>query len=412
MADQDLEGSSLMSNPSGKQYGSAPLSDRLAGSMEAGKDLFYRAPVVDAMTYHSQELSAWSSVMSLSFTVWNRRTLWMTALKLLLLSLVVGVLVVAIVPDPGQLRVSKFTEISNFLRVFVGLLLGFFMSASVNRWWACVNHFLELCSSVRKIQMMLISCKVPEEEMQLCLRYGVLSAWILHVELHIQALPLDKQEKAKEEFWTKLRGGEDSDKTFGKMRDAEADQLQAMEDPAGTLWLWVGAVMGRLAEENRLHSPPMYARFMTLSGAGLDAIVKVRSNISVQAPYIYVHMLASLVHINNVVNALSFGMTGGVSVGTWLAWRGIIPHKARATGAEAAVDMQSLLVSFFFTCFGPFVYQALLEVSIAIAQPFSNNDAIVPTKRLLNILERELHEASASSIDVRAHPPTPRTPSR
>merc|ERR1719162_1023371 len=65
---------------------------------------------------------------------------------------------------------------------------------------------------------------------------------------------------------------------------------------------------------------------------------------------------------------------------------------AGASATEATHDVQTLLVSFFFSCFGPFVYQALLEVSIAIAQPFSNKDAVVPTARILHLLERDLHD--------------------
>merc|ERR1719316_66234 len=70
-----------------------------------------------------------------------------------------------------------------------------------------------------------------------------------------------------------------------------------------------------------------------------------------------------------------------------------VHDEAKASERQAATDMQTLLVSFFFSCFGPFVYQALLEVSIAIAQPFSNKDAVVPTERILNELEKDLHDA-------------------
>merc|ERR1719181_1528421 len=87
-------------------------------------------------------------------------------------------------------------------------------------------------------------------------------------------------------------------------------------------------------------------------------------------------------------------MTGGVSLGTLLQHHRMHMFATeRATEKEAATDGQSLLVAFFFSCFGPFVYQALLETSIAIAQPFSNSDAVVPTKRILNVLEKDLHDA-------------------
>merc|ERR1719291_1425799 len=65
-------------------------------------------------------------------------------------------------------------------------------------------------------------------------------------------------------------------------------------------------------------------------------------------------------------------------------------HGARMK--EVSRDIQNVIVSFFFSCFGPFIYQALLEVSIAIAQPFSSHDGEIPTTRLIKNLERDLRD--------------------
>merc|ERR1719453_2159952 len=96
------------------------------------------------MTYHTQDLASWNSLFRSGFTVWRRSSLWCIALKLFCLSIVVALLVIFLFPDPAHLEVSKFTQISNFLRVFVGLLLGFFMASSVNRWWKCMGGFMSL----------------------------------------------------------------------------------------------------------------------------------------------------------------------------------------------------------------------------------------------------------------------------
>lgn len=359
--------------------------------------LVHRDPVKDAMTYHVQDLSSWNSLIYLTFTVWNRRSLWETAAKLFTLSVAVCMIVIVVVEDPGALNVSRFGEISNFLRVFVGLLLGFFMSASVNRWWACVEAFLSLCGVIRKLQMALTACGVKETHKHKVLHYGVVSAWILHHELHVQALPTEEQEKANQEGWEAIAKGEEIYDTKDKLAISEEEcfTLQRMSDPSGTLWLWIGAYVGQMARDGELKTlaAPSFARCMALSGEGLDKILKVRSMISVQAPFIYVQMLASLVHINNIINALSFGMTAGAAIGTWLAYhQWHIFTTKRATLEQAVVDLQTLLVSFFFSVFGPFIYQALLEVSIAIAQPFSNEDAVVPTKRILKALVKDLHD--------------------
>lgn len=370
------------------------------------RPLITRNHVQDAMTYHTQDLASWNSLYHVSFTVWNRRSLWMITLKLLGLSTVVALLVLLLVHDPASLKVSKFTEISSFLRVFVGLLLGFFMSASVNRWWSCAEAFQGLCNSMRSLQIVLNSCGVPEEHANHVLRYGVVSAWILHMQLHIEAMKPSKHNAAVKAMWEKIASGEDRDPTFGKVLPEELEALKAVSDPPGQLWMWVGSYLGHLAQEGIIPplASPTYGRFLGISLEGFNALRDVRASISVQAPFIYVQMLSSLVHINNIVNALSFGMTWGASLGTFLAHWGVPvathPEAAEATHKEATTDMQTLLVSFFFSCFGPFVYQALLEVSIAIAQPFSNKDAVVPTERILHLLERDLHDGMAISKKI------------
>jgi hypothetical protein len=355
--------------------------------------------VVDAMTYHTQDLSSWNSLLQTSYTVWNRRSLWMIALKLLGLSTVVALLVLVTVRDPAALEVGKFAEISAFLRVFVGLLLGFFMSASVHRWWSCADGFHHLCSAVRSLHISLNSLGVPEEQMVHILRYGVLSAWILHMQLHVDALPTDKQRDGVSDGWGTIASGEGHDAVFGQVLPEELESLHEASDPPGNLWMWIGSRLGNLAEEGVIPglATPTYGRLLGISLDGFNAIRSVRTSISVQAPFIYVQMLSSLVHINNIVNAVSFGLTWGASIGTMLVYWHVhiftpLASDAKATEGQASRDTQSLLVSFVFSCFGPFVYQALLEVSIAIAQPFSNKDAVVPTARIIHLLERDLHD--------------------
>jgi len=256
------------------------------------------------------------------------------------------------------------------------------------------------------MQMMLCACGVSEEEAEDCLRYGFLSALMLHTELHIQALPIEEQEAARKWRWAKIRNGKDFDSNFAQVLPEEADKLDRCGDPSGILWMWIGSLMGRLADDGKIHTlaAPAFGRCMALSGEGLDEIVRVRCMISVQAPYIYVQMLSSIVHLNNLVSAISFGMTLGVSIGTLLQHRRAdMPSDEQATARDAAVDMQSLIVAFFLSCIGPFVYQALLEVSIAIAQPFSNSDAVVPTKRIIKVLERDLLDAAESAQDIRSN---------
>jgi len=361
------------------------------------------------MTYQAKDLTTWSSLLMMSYTVWNRKSLWLVTLKLFGLAAVVAVIVLMTIRDPASLRVSKFTKISDFLRVFVGLLLGFFMSASVNRWWNCAQGFHNLCAAIRTLHIMTNSLGVPEDLTLRLLRYGVSSAWVLHNQLHVEALPLAEQDSATKKFWEALDNGAAPDLMFVKLDEDELEMLRDMSDPPGTLWMWMGSFVGYMAEDGVIpgHATATFGALMADIRNGFNAIRDVRSSISVQAPFIYVQMLSSLVHINNIVNAISFGLTSGASIGTLLVhWKvfhalpAVQGNKPEASSREAAIDLQTLLVSFFFSCFGPFVYQALLEVSIAIAQPFSNKDAVVPTERILRALQKDLHDALRAAKQI------------
>jgi len=371
------------------------------------KRLLSKEPVEDAMTYHTQELAQWRSLFTLSSsTVWRSRSLWLIAGRLWFLSCVIAVIVAATGQSPTVWNAGKFTAISDFLRVFVSLLLGFFMAASVTRWWACVEAFIGLCGTVRKLQMMLLACDAPEDEVGTVLRYGLLSAKILSLELHVQALPRQDQEAATVKEWQAMQGDVHKHSLYSKLLPQEADILHEISDPAGTLWIWIGKFLGSLAGRGHIRAlaGPIYARCMVLSSEGLDKILRVRSCISVQAPYVYVHMLASLVHISNFSSAVSFGLTFGTALSKYLVISRMHASIKRVTEEEAAKDTQELLVALVFGALGPLVHQALLEVSVAIAQPFSNSKALVPTDGMLEKLQEDLQDGwSAATFHTSSH---------
>merc|ERR1719316_2231815 len=93
-------------------------------------------------------------------------------------------------------------------------------------------------------------------------------------------------------------------------------------------------------------------------------------------------------------------MLSGVTIGT-ISQSGIGSKPAvgeapefedKASKGQGARDIQNWVVGFFFMFVGPILYQALLQVAILIAQPFNNEDAMIPTMRLLDDLERDLRD--------------------
>merc|ERR1719468_162297 len=256
---------------------------------------------------------------------------------------------------------------------------------------------------------MLLACDAPDREMMKVLHYGVLSTRLLSLELSVQAMPGDQQADAEAAGWRALME-EENDSCPSKLKlDVtsrlsvhEAESLQRISDPAGTLWIWIGTYLGAMAGRGHVKAlaGPIFARCMVLSSQGLDRILRVRSCIAVQAPFIYVQMLSSLVHISNITSAMSFGLTSGTAVAKILVASEMHIFKfPKEVVKESAttLDLEAWMVAFVFGAIGPVVYQALLEVSIAIAQPFSNSKALVPTDRILETLENDLSDGMSAN---------------
>merc|ERR1712151_209776 len=109
---------------------------------------------------------------------------------------------------PSALKVSRLTALSTFLNVFVGLLIGLFISSSLSRWYTCADGFLELFDSIRNMQIDLYSLGVEDAKVEAILRYGVLSAWMLNMELAIEAAPEDQKHKIIENMFESFEQGE------------------------------------------------------------------------------------------------------------------------------------------------------------------------------------------------------------
>lgn len=342
---------------------------------------------VETMSYNMNEISTWSAFRMLRGSAWDNKNAWKQLGKALGLATVIAIIVGFATPDPEQVRSNRFAKLSTFLSVFVGLLLSFFMSSSMVRWYNCVNAFLELFDAVRNMQMQCHALGVCRQREQILTRYGVLSSWLLHLQL-VAIAKDETEEEAMKDIWDDIMTNHP-----GLCLPEEMELLSKASEPCQTIWTWVASLVGRMAMDGDI--PPMpsptYGRILGIITAAHGAIRQVRSSVCVQAPFIYIHTLAVLVHFNNVINAVSFGLTWGVSLAKmWHFDSQSKKHEDRMYAKE----IQNLTIAFFLSMVGPFLYQALLDVSVCIAQPFNkdNDNAMIPTVRLLKNLERDLCE--------------------
>jgi len=368
------------------------------------------------MEYHSVHLLAWGACLRLTGTVFASPRVWLLGLGLVAVIVVTTTIVALTVDDPVSLKVDKFQKICTFLNFFVGLMLGFFMSSSMGRWYNCVSGFLDLLDSVRNLHMQLCALGVPEERSALAIRYTFLSAWLLSVDLHVRIRREPERSERMADAWRLLcaQGGDaealaelDAGRAeelasecaiqpfppFARLLPGEAAHLQGCGDPAGSVLMWAASVIGRLAQDGLI--PPMasptYGRIMNLLEGAHGGLRQIRATIDVQAPFVYIHMLALLVHVANIINAIGFGLTLGSTGSVILIHCGLIHHPVSLPRDRLVThDLQDVGVNFFYTLVGPFLYQALLEICFSIAQPFDYPLARIPMPRLLGGLARDL----------------------
>jgi hypothetical protein len=418
------------SRPKDVTYGGALAHAKVRHSTAEDEDV-----VIDVARYRTQAFSTWSAFTISDKTVWRNGRVWSMMARLALVSLAVAMITVFVVRRPALLKVGKFTDVSKFLNVVTGLLLGFFLSSSMNRWYTCVDGFLELLDSIRNLQIQFIALGVPTAETILVLRYGLLSGWLVFFRLIQESKQCHEKLGEQDEIWAAILGmqfdltGHSNNKGF--VHKDELMVLQRCRDPPPMLWVWVAGLIGRLAQDGLI--PPMasptYGRIMNLCQAAHAGIRQVNVSIMVQYPLIYTHLLATLVHLNNLLNAITFGIVLGLSIGTWLQRREIHPVYAvsqrEIAEGESQRDVQTAIVTFMYCCIGPIIYQALLLISMALAQPFDSDEASIPLDRFLKSLEQDLKDgflvAENMSFDkpcfapgksMTARPPVtpPRTP--
>lgn len=376
----------------------------------------HSGPVVDSMTYKGRYLTTWTvfTLRGIETAVYEPET-WSVVRRLLMLSFATAATVFFCASDPTQLKSSKFKSISGFLRVFVGLLLGFFLTSSVNRWYACTTGFMELFDAVRMLHMQLFALGVRKDLSIQCIRYGTVSGWLLTQMMEREHMEATDQESTEAWVWEKFQVPDEemeqgvgidtvTEKTSGsgsmiepgkgymRLSQHEVRNLREVRDPACMLWMWVSSLVGRMSQDGELppRASPTYCHIMSIVDEAHRGIRHVRQSMAIQMPFAYVHMVSLLVHINSISSAISFGLVLGTFCGTQLMHiRGQTLHEK-----DVVRDLENVLLSFIISLVGAFLYHVLFVTCVHIAQPFSSKSSAIPTAKLLLSLQQDLLDAT------------------
>lgn len=303
-----------------------------------GSEFFKDIDLTNQMSYRSQGLISWMSLLSLDATVWRSTALMTMVYRFLAWTLFVASLEFLLVSDPSSVDPLRFSEITTVMTVFVSLLLGFFITHSVARWTSCVESFL-----------------------------GLFEAWLLD-----HTMREDRKAGLRPEIWDRIQELKDP---LLHVTESELEDLKKMADPAIQIWVWVASFLGSLAQEGEIPpmASPIYGRLLQIVKSAQDSMKQIRAVREVQVPYVYTHTLAAVVHVSNILCATSMGLTVGSCLGSILVH---IDPRLTLYGVEpqpnhsADTDVQVLIIQGLKCFFAPVLYQAFLEIGFCVSTPF------------------------------------------
>jgi len=195
-AQPDLEKQPLLSDRDREQKTFGSVEE--PGSQTASEGEDHYEDEWDSTKYDVSVMTSWRAFATTKGAVFYNPTLW----RCMMFSTIVAFCVAAgthMSANARRIDPAKITRLGTFLNVFVGLLLGFFLSSSMNRWYGCVNAFMNLLDAVRSMQMQMIALGVDHERCEKLSRYGILSAWLLHLSLNNSSHKSGSDKKLKSE---------------------------------------------------------------------------------------------------------------------------------------------------------------------------------------------------------------------
>jgi len=343
------------------------------------------------LVYNPQQMCSWQIFKAYHGTVLADHKIWRVAGGLLVLAAASCCLVFIFVPRPQDLKMSSFFSLVLYFKVFIAFMLGMYMSFCLKRWWMCMQTLTDFFLGIRKISYFLNAAGCPDEPLHAMQRLSMLSAYLLENEV-TSIFVTDTAER--EQKWTKLVKHL---KEEGLILDAELITLEQNVEHDGralVVWTWVACHVTTLDI-----SAPLRGVLYEHITKQTDLVTQIKTFLVFQLPYMYSHMLACFVHLNNILIAVACGVGIAVAVGDvvqgWYWWskdrQGVAVPNSIHPRSQVYVGCQMIFLHLLVLFVQPLIYQAFLEIASMLCDPFTHHtygvpvhDCIFETKRLIH----------------------------
>lgn len=183
------------------------------------------------------------------------------------------------------------------------------------------------------------------------------------------------------------------------MTDDEKERFKSAVN-GDLLWIWIGQLLGTC-----VHGQDRMIVLNTVASAQGD-MRKTKTAVNVPVPYIYTHMLSLLVHVNNLLCAVRFGLSLAMTLSDLILeynmsmpWHVAPPRQHGKKGSSSLLFQ--IVISFCSYMIAPVMYQGFLMIGLGLSKPFATtfHTTRIPVDALLKKLKQDIEDANQLSRD-------------
>lgn len=312
--------------------------------------------------YDPVDLTSLGTLGVFKGSIFAQRAMWYVMALMLSITGGLAVLVVELIWRNPQVNAQSFStqtisSVISTVTVAMAFLLGLFVNNAMIRWWDTIKRFEALFGAIKRLNLLLINLNAPIEMRHEVCRRGVLSIEMLRFEKLVT-----KMEGAEHAHWQEMFADLRSQ---GHMTEVDQTVLEKVASMQRSFFVW--SLLAKTVKPLQKTADRQYRDVYKCVQDGMSAVSALKTTSNFMFPFLYVHMLAWLVHMVNFLTAISSGVTIGIVIARYQQAAAL----AAAAGAKdaPALDGSIIFKEFLFLFIQVFLYQAFLAIGCALSYP-------------------------------------------
>jgi len=354
----DSEQSSLLGKAKDATKGVEALASPLTSMRTTLADEISFQPDTVVMKYDPVKLTSLSTLTMLKGTIFTQAPMWYVLGIAFGMTGIIAYTIVRVIEhydhiNPEDFSTQTISSVITSVSVAMAFLLGLYINNAMNRWWDIIKQFERLFGAAKKLVQLLIHLEAPAAVREEASKRCVLSIEMLRFEKIVEKMDGDPKAHWAEKF--------DHLMSDSRMTMEERRALEQVAEYERSIFCW--GLVAKTLKQQKDKLGNLYRDVLRLVQDGTGAVSGIKSTAAFQFPYLYVHMLAWLVHLVNMLTAVCAGITIGIVIARARV------SKADKNGNREPVDASSIFKECLFLFIQVFLYQAFLGIGAALSFP-------------------------------------------